>query len=102
MSTPAYGALLAVASEVVWGCIAVAHGVVHGIALWINGRRRWTPVPRLISTATGCAFYAAVAAGFCHTFPMGAQAVMVYTAISLGYLLASAACGRDIAVSIKG
>ena len=64
MDAAAFFQLRLWAPEVYWGGLFAVTGVTHCTALWINGRRWWTPLVRLCIAAINFAVYLVFATGF--------------------------------------
>lgn len=64
MATPAYDSLLMMASEFSWGLIFLLNGVIHALALYINGSRWWTPFFRIFACVGALTLYACFTTGF--------------------------------------
>lgn len=88
MATATYGQLLAMASEQTWGAIFLLLGIIHGLSLYINGARWWTPFFRLATCVGGVALYGAFVLGFWIASP-NTTAVPAY---SVWGVLMSASC----------
>jgi len=64
MDSLAFVQLRSWAPESYWGVLYAATGATHCVALWINGRRWWTPFVRCVIAAINFAVYLVFAAGF--------------------------------------
>ena len=77
LDSPAFHTLTRWMPEHQWALLFLLTGMLHGTALFINGRRAWTPFVRLIATAVNALTYAAFACGFAMLDPM-TSAVYTY------------------------
>lgn len=71
-------------------------GVVHMIALLVNGTAAWTPIARLVVTAINAGFFAWVAAMAMQVPPVG-PAALIYAYVALGFAWCGAVAGQDVA-----
>ena len=71
-------------------------GVVHMIALLVNGTAAWTPVVRLMVTAVNAGFFAWVAGMALQVPPVGPAALM-YAYVAIGFGWCGFVAGQDVA-----
>lgn len=83
MATPSYADLLETAAESTWGAVFLVNGLIHALALQINGHRWWTPFIRLFACAYSAALYGAFIVGFWVIVP-DSTAIPTYTVLGFG------------------
>jgi hypothetical protein len=71
-------------------------GVVHMIALLVNGTASWTPLVRLVVTAVNAGFFAWVSAMALQA-PQVGPAALVYGYIAMGFAWCGWVAGQDVA-----
>jgi hypothetical protein len=71
-------------------------GVVHMIALLVNGTASWTPLVRLVVTAVNAGFFAWVSA-MAVAAPQVGPAALVYGYIAFGFGWCGWVAGEDVA-----
>ena len=93
LDSPAFAILTRWLPEYQWALLFTITGMVHLAALFINGRRWWTPFVRAGATSINALSYAGFAAGFAMLDPMtsavytygfsygGVAAVCIYSAM---------------------
>lgn len=99
MNTTTYDELLAMASESTWGGLFLLNGMIHALALYINGYKWYTPFFRLAANVMACALYAAFVVGFFKANP-ATTAVPAYTVF--GILMAASCAYRAYIDAITG
>jgi hypothetical protein len=78
-----------------WAALCLGLGVVHMIALLVNGTMSWTPLVRLLATAANAGFFAWVAA---LRVPLDmAGSALIYAYVTLGFLWCAYVAGQDVA-----
>lgn len=81
--------------ESAWANLAGFLGLLHMVALLVNGSMGWTPMARLIVTAANAGFFAWVAALL---VPMDlGETGMMYAYVTVGYLWCAYVAGQDAA-----
>lgn len=93
-SLPSYRVVRAYVSEDVAGAIAVAVGTARLVALWFNGRRRRSPLIRVLGCGGGFLFYTALTAGFILSAPPISTG-LTYAVLALAELHSSSRSARD-------
>ena len=88
LDSPAFAVLIRWMPEYQWALMFTITGMIHCMALFINGRAAWTPFVRLCATSTNAVAYAAFACGFAMLDPM-TSAVYTY---GIGYGGAALIC----------
>lgn len=83
-------------SEPAVGLVLLPVGAMRLVALWINGRRRETPLARLVGCQVGFLVWVAVTAGFAATVPPLNTALAVYPVLAAAELHSAWRCGSDI------
>ncbi|MFH5773615.1 hypothetical protein ACHFJ0_05135 [Paracoccus sp. NGMCC 1.201697] len=96
-----YGAL-ALMSEQSWGAAYFAVGLLHAVALHVNGRAAWTPFARLGALFLNAQVFLAMTIGIAAVNPFS-TGVLTYGFLAAGFCgaaIASAAhdCGREIKI----
>lgn len=71
-------------------------GLVHMIALLVNGTVSWTPILRLIVTALNAGFFAWVSGMAMEVPPVG-PAALVYAYVAIGFSWCGYVAGEDVA-----
>lgn len=81
--------------EANWASFSVLLGLLHMVALLINGTMWWTPLMRLIVTAANAGFFAWVAA----LLAPGdyGETGLTYAYVTLGFLWCAFVAGQDAA-----
>ena len=93
-SLASYRVIRAFVREDVAGGLAVAVGAARLLALWYNGRRRRSPLVRVLGCAAGFLFYVALTVGFALSgppYPTG----LIYGVLAVAELHASSRSARD-------
>lgn len=78
------------------GGVVFAVALIRLAALWVNGRRRETPLARLVGAQTGFLFWLAVTIGFWEATPPLNTALAVYPAFVVAEICSMWRCGSDI------
>lgn len=96
LSHTIYEHLLTVFQEEVWGSLFVVKGLSHAAALYINGRRWWTPWIRAGSCTVSAVFWSTLL-GILLSNPVFRPDFIVAIALlnSITYALAVKSCGYD-------
>lgn len=71
-------------------------GVLHMVALLVNGTASWTPLARLVVTAMNAGFFAWVA-GMAFQAPAVGPAALIYAYIAIGFGWCGWVAGEDVA-----
>lgn len=93
-SLPHYRVIRLYLAEDVAGGLAMAVGAARLVALWYNGRRRRSPLVRVVGCAGGFLFYLGLAIGFALAGPP-LPTGLVYAVLALAELHASGRSARD-------
>lgn len=102
MSSSTFVGTLSLMSELGWGVAYSVVGVIHMVALHINGRAAWTPFARLAVLAFNSQVFLALCLSLVPANPWG-TGVMTYGAIAIGFcgvaiIAAAQDCGKEIAI----
>ena len=76
--------------------LSMALGVIHMVALLVNGTATWTPFVRLLATASNAGLFAWIAMMALSASPLGPSA-MNYAFFASGFMWCSWAAGQDVA-----
>lgn len=106
MNPDSFIGALSYMSETSWGVAYVMVGLLHNVALHINGRAAWTPFARLAALALNANVFLAMALSLMPVNPVD-TGVLTYGFIAIGFCGAaiwSAAqdCGREVKIWRKG
>ena len=93
-SLPSYRVVRAYVSEDVAGLVAVTVGTARLAALWYNGRRRRSPLVRVLGCGGGFLFYTALTVGFVLSAPPISSG-LTYAVLALAELHSSSRSARD-------
>lgn len=93
-SLPSYRVLRAYVGEDFAGATAVIVGVSRLAALWYNGRRRRSPIVRVLGCAGGFLFYTALTVGFVLSAPPLSTG-LIYGVLAAAELHSSSRSARD-------
>ena len=98
----AFSEVVNIMPETAWGAVYVLVGIIHALALHINGRSEWTPFARLLALILNSQVFLAMAIYLIPTNPFG-TGVLTYGFFSIGFCgvaIASAAqdCGRELKI----
>lgn len=93
-SLPSYRVIRAYVGEDLAGLVAVATGTARLVALWYNGRRRRTPLVRVVGCAIGFLFYTALTVGFVLSAPP-LPTGLIYAVLAVAELHSSSRSARD-------
>ena len=94
MSSPAYQQLLSWFSEEMWATFFTLTGVLHLIALAINGQAWWTPLVRSVMSAVNGTVFTLFAAGFYALNP-DTTAVFSYSAFAVAAFVCFYKAAKD-------
>lgn len=78
------------------GAVVLLVAIVRIVALWINGRRKETPLARLVGCQIGFLFWLAVSWDFWAAVPPLTTALAVYPPFVVAELFSMWRCGSDI------
>lgn len=102
MASPAYIAVLSILTETQWGFVYVLTGVLHIIALHINGKRWWTPFARLSVLFLNTQAYMCLFLGFLKVSLFSTAVInyglIVFVLFIPAMLTAAKDCGHEIAI----
>lgn len=93
---------LALMPETAWGLTYAVVGIVHNLALHVNGRAAWTPFARLAALALNSQVFLALALGVASVNPWS-TGVFTYGFFAIGFcgaaiFAAAYDCGREIKI----
>lgn len=102
MNTRSYNSALFLMSETQWGLTYLTAGIVHNIALHINGRAAWTPLGRFVALVLNSQVFLALALNLWNSNPWGLGG-FTYTFFSIGFcgpalVAAGLDCGRELKI----
>ena len=102
MVSPGFSLTLDLLNEQQWGMVYLVVGVVHSIALHINGRAAWTPFARLIVMILNSQAFLAMALSVWSVSPWSTGG-FTYGFVAIGFCgpaIVSAAydCGRELRI----
>lgn len=93
-SLPSYRVIAAFVGEDAAGSTAIVVGGARLLALWYNGRRRRSPLVRVVGCAGGFLFYTGLTVGFVLSAPPFSTG-LVYGVLAIAELHSSARSARD-------
>ena len=101
-ATTGYHGVLGYLPEFWWGVLYAVTGMLHNVALHINGRAAWTPFARLVTLILNSQVFLAMALAFAHHNPWG-SGVFTYGAVStlfcmIALVAAAEDCGREFKI----
>lgn len=102
MTSNGFTVALALMPEWAWGAIYVAVGIVHNLALHVNGRAAWTPFARVAVLVLNSQVFFALAIKIAEVSPWS-TGVFTYGFFSFGFcgaaiFAAAYDCGREIKI----
>lgn len=102
MNTRSFTAALAFMPEPAWGAAYIVVGIIHNIALHINGRAAWTPFARLLALFLNSQVFLGLALGVGTSNPWS-TAVFTYGFFAAGFcgaaiFTAAVDCGREFKI----
>lgn len=102
MNTRSFTAALAFMPEIAWGAVYSVVGVIHNIALHINGRAAWTPFARLLALFLNSQVFLGLALGVGTSNPWS-TGVFTYAFFGIGFCgaaiyTAAVDCGREFKI----
>ena len=101
-ATTGYHGVLGYLSEFNWGLLYCLTGVLHNVALHVNGRASWTPFARLLTLFLNSQVFLAMAFAFAQSNPWG-SGVFTYGAVGclfcmIALVAAAEDCGREFKI----
>lgn len=100
MATRAYTQLVGWMPEDDWAKMFGLTGLIHLLALYINGSRWWTPLLRFTVLVINALAYAVISAGF-WAFYWPTTATYTYAAISIGGMVCVYAAAWDATHAVR-
>ena len=102
MSSPGFRSALSLMTEREWGALYIVVGMIHNIALHVNGRAAWTPFARVGAVFLNGQVFLAMALAIAQSSPWS-SGVLTYGFFSTffcGVALIAAAqdCGRELRI----
>ncbi len=102
MSSASFEGALSLMSETSWGVTYVVVGLIHNVALHVNGRAAWTPFARLCALTLNANVFLAMCLSLIPVNPVG-TGVLTYGFVAVGFCGAAiwgAAqdCGRELKI----
>ncbi|MFS4437862.1 hypothetical protein ACMA5I_06590 [Paracoccaceae bacterium GXU_MW_L88] len=102
MASYEFGSVLHILPEALWGCVYIAVGLIHNVALHVNGRGCWTPFARLAALSLNSQVFLALSLASAHSNAVSMSAITYFgvTIFFCGPAIWAAAgdCGREIAI----
>ncbi|WP_072296157.1 hypothetical protein [Paracoccus sp. SM22M-07] len=105
-ATAGYRGVLTLMSEFSWGLVYLLTGILHNVALHVNGRAAWTPFARVVTLFLNSQVFLAFALAFAHSNPAG-SGVFTYAVIAtlfcwVALWAAGEDCGREYKIWKEG
>ena len=102
MTSSGFAVALALMPEWVWGTIYIVVGIVHNLALHVNGRAAWTPFARVAALLLNSQVFFALALKIAEVNPWS-TGVFTYGFFAIGFcgaaiFAAAYDCGREIKI----
>lgn len=94
MPSPVYDGVTDVMPETCWGVVFLAGGLLHLLALSINGGRGWTPGLRIAVNGLMAVVYVQYLLAFQHAAP-GTTAVAIYSLLAVTNIFTVWRAARD-------
>lgn len=102
MSAASFKSALLIMPEWAWGLIYIVVGVLHNLALHVNGRAAWTPFARLAALFLNSQVFLGLALGIAQVNPWS-TGVFTYGFFAFGFCgaafyTAGLDCGREVKI----
>lgn len=100
MNTDAFRQLLRMMEEQLWGAMFLLNGLIHALALAINGKRWWSPLVRWVASFFTASLYLVMVAGF-YQSGWASTAVYTYLSLSIGAAFCAAWAWKDAVAAVR-